>query len=91
MIYYSHIENGVVIFLKPVRLPDGTTLRVEAVGRPEEDFWESCSLDDLARRQAVSVPRSTDELLGGWPDDELEDRFDTAVRAWRDNELERSP
>ena len=85
MIYEGHVENGVVIFREPVPLPNGTPVRV-AAGAP--DFWESCSLDELARRQAVPVPAAVEEMLGGWPDDEINDGFEMAVASWRERELE---
>jgi hypothetical protein len=92
MVFKGHIENGVVVFPQPVSLPNGTPVRVEAVlPLPRTDFWESCSLDELARRQGVSVPRSMEEMQGGWPDDELADGFENAVRTWREGELEQAP
>ncbi|MBI3468660.1 MAG: hypothetical protein HY000_37130 [Planctomycetes bacterium] len=54
------------------------------------DFWESCSLDELARRQGLSASLPTEQMLGGWPDDELEDGFEAAVASWRQRELERT-
>jgi hypothetical protein len=90
MVYQGHIENGVVVFPEPVPLPNGTAVRVEAVGPHAADFWESCSLDELARRQGVSVPRSIQEVLGGWPEDEINDGFEKAVASWRERELEQA-
>jgi len=43
----------------------------------------------LARRQGVSVLESPEEMLGGWPDDELDDGFENVVASWRERELER--
>jgi hypothetical protein len=91
MQYQGHIENGVVVFPEPVPLPNGTAVRVEALVAGVADFWRSCSLDELARQQGVSVPRSTEEMLGGWPDDELDDGFEDVVSSWRESELEQSP
>jgi hypothetical protein len=91
MIYKGHIENGVVVFAEPVPLTAGTEVRVEAVALPTADFWESCSLDELARRQRVSALESLEEMLGGWPDDELDDGFENVVAAWRERELEQVP
>jgi hypothetical protein len=91
MIYTGRIENGVVVFTEPVPLTTGTEVRVEAVAPPAADFWESCSLDELACRQRVSVFESPEEMLGGWPDDELDDEFENAVASWRERELEQGP
>jgi hypothetical protein len=88
MIYRGHIENGVVVFAEPVPLAAGTEVRVEAVAPPGADFWESCSLEQLTRRQRVSARESPEEMLGGWPDDELDDGFENVVASWRKRELE---
>lgn len=88
MIYQGHIENGVVVFGEPVPLPNGTAVRVEAVAPSGGDFWESCSLDELARRQGLSLPKPAEEMLGGWPQDELDDGFENVVASWRERELE---
>ncbi len=90
MIYQGHVENGVVIFREPVPLPNGTAVRVEAVVPQPPDFWESSSLDELARCQGLSVPSSIEEMLGGWPDDEINDGFENVVVSWREHELEQA-
>ncbi len=90
MIFQGHIENGVVVFPEPVPYPNGTPVRVEAVTPSGVDFWESCTLEELTRRQGVTHPKSFEEMLGGWPGDELDDGFEDAVRSWRDTELEHS-
>jgi hypothetical protein len=89
MVYQGHIENGVVIFNQPVPLPNGTAVRVEPV-LTEPGFWESPSLDELARRQGVAAPKSIEEMIGGWPDDEIDDGFEKAVAFWRERELEQA-
>ena len=91
MVYQGHMENGVVVFRDPVPLPNGTAVRVEPVAPPLADFWESCILDELARRQGVALPKSPDEMLGGWPDDELDDGFENVVASGRERELEQLP
>jgi hypothetical protein len=87
MSYQGHISNGTVIFDEPVSLPEGTPVRVETVCLTT-DFWQSVSLGELARRQGVAAPRADEEVLGGWPADELNDGFEDAVRSWRESELE---
>jgi hypothetical protein len=72
------------------RSPDGTQVSVEAVVPPGVDFWESCSLEELARRQGVSLPQPSEEMLGGWPEDELDDGFEDEVASWRKRELEQT-
>jgi hypothetical protein len=88
MIYKGHGENGVVVFSEPVPLAPGTEVRVEPVLPPTADFWECCSLDELAQRQGVSAPESVDGIGGGWPEDELDDGFENAVTSWRRRERE---
>ncbi|HEV3449148.1 MAG TPA: hypothetical protein VG099_31215 [Gemmataceae bacterium] len=90
MVYQGRIENGVVVFREPVPLANGTAVRVEAAEAQAGEFWESCSLDELARRQGVPVPRSIQEVLGGWPEDELDDGFENVVASWRERELEQA-
>jgi hypothetical protein len=75
-----------VVLNEPLPLPDGTRVVVEPIPTADTDFWESTSLDELAHRQKVSPPRSPDDLLGGWPADELDDDFENAFRNWRDAE-----
>jgi hypothetical protein len=88
MIYQGRFENGVVIFGEPVPLANGTPVRVEPMEPAPVGFWEACSLDELVRRQGVAAPELTEETWGGWPDDELDDGFETAVASWRVRELE---
>jgi hypothetical protein len=80
------MENGVVVFHDPVPLPDGTPVLVEAVSPGSAAFWENCSLEELARRQHVSPPLSDEEMLGGWPQDEIADGLEEAVKSWRELE-----
>lgn len=88
MVYQGHMENGVVVFREPVPLLNGTAVRVEPVAPPSPDFWGSCSLDELACRQGIAIPTPADQMLGGWPDDELDDGFENIVMSWRERELE---
>ena len=88
MRYKGRVQNGVVVFAEPVQLAPGTEVHVEPVVPQGTDFWESCSLEELARQQGVSVPASADDMLGGWPDDELDDGFEDVIASWRERELE---
>jgi hypothetical protein len=91
MTYQGHIEKGLVVLEQPVPLPDGTPVRVEPLGLAPADFWQSCSLDELARRQGVSAPGAVEDLLTGWPTDELNDGFEDAFLRWREREREQRP
>jgi hypothetical protein len=86
MTFQGHIEKGMVVLDRPLPLPDGTPVRVEPIA--PADFWRSVSLDELANRQGVSEPGLVEDLLGGWPADELNDEFEGAFRRWREGELE---
>lgn len=88
MDFQGHVENGMVVLDQPLPLADGTPVRVEPISPVPADFWQSCFLDELASRQGVSVPKDFDEMLGGWPVDELNDGFEDAVVCWREQELE---
>ena len=95
MTYGGHIENGVVVFDRPVELPEGTEVRVEpllpVVHREtlgQEQFWQDRTLDEVAAEQGVKPVTDLDEALGGWPNDELDDGFEQAVASWREAEDE---
>ena len=91
MSFQGHIEKGMVVLDQPLPLPDGTLVRVEAITPVPTDFWQPSSLDELARRQGVSAPASFEDLLGGWPKDELHDDFEATFLGWRQRELEQRP
>jgi hypothetical protein len=91
MSFPGHIEKGMVVLDELLPLPDGTPVRVEPITHPPADFWESCSLDELAKRQGVSMPGVVADLFGGWPTDELNDGFEEAFLRWRERELEQRP
>jgi hypothetical protein len=88
MRFQGHVENGRIVLDQPLPLPDGTPVRVEPITAAPTDFWQSRSLEELAKDQGVSIPGSPEEQLGGWPADELDDDFEEAFRGWRDRELE---
>lgn len=90
MSFQGHIEKGMVVLNQPVPLPDGTPVLVEPVG-PLSDFWQSCALDELAKRQGVSTSGRVEDLYGGWPIEERDDDFEQAFRTWRERELEKRP
>jgi hypothetical protein len=89
--FQGRIEKGLVVLDQPLPLPDGTPVRVEAIAPVDTDFWQSSSLDELAKRQGVPAPGSVEDLLGGWPVDELHDDFEKTFLGWRQRELEQGP
>jgi hypothetical protein len=87
MTFQGHVENGMIVLKEPIPLPDGTPVVVEAKADAAH-FWRSHSLDELAQQQSVPTPRSSDDLLGGWPADEIDDNFEQELLTWRERELE---
>jgi hypothetical protein len=87
MVFEGHIENGMVVLGAPLPLPDGTPVRVEPI--TAAGFWQSLSLDELGQQQGVSAPGSFEELVGGWPAEDRDDDFETAVVRWREKELDK--
>jgi hypothetical protein len=88
MSFQGHVEKGMVILDRPLPLPDGTPVRVEPIAASADEFWQSYTLDELARRQGVTAPGSVEDLLGGWPADERDDDFEGAFLRWREGERE---
>ena len=83
----GHIQNGVVVFDEPIALPDGTQVRVEPITPAVSEFWHGVTLDVLAQRQGAAAAPA-EGIVGGWPEDELNDGFEDAVALWRRRELE---
>ena len=67
-----------MILDRPLPSPDGTSVHVEPIAVALDDFWRSCSLEELARLQGVTTPGRVEALLGGWPADERDDHFEEA-------------
>jgi hypothetical protein len=51
------------------------------------DFWQGASLEDLARQQGVRPVERLEDLLGGWPEDEVNDGFEIVLERWRQESL----
>jgi hypothetical protein len=90
MSFQGHIEKGMVVLNQPLPFPDGTPVRVEPVVLTSVANGESLSLVDLAKQQRIAIPRSVDELMGGWPADEVNDGFQQALEQWRRSESEQA-
>jgi hypothetical protein len=82
MNFEGRIKNGMVVTNQPLPLRDGTLVRVEPI-LPQSDFWKSKPIDELAREQGVSGSTTFEDLLGGWPADELDDGFEQCLEKWR--------
>lgn len=55
---------------------------------PVGDFWQRISLEELARRQGVQPVERFEDLLGGWPEDQIDDGFEEALARWHQESLE---
>ena len=54
-----------------------------------QNFWESPTLDELARSQNVQLMANARELYGTWPG-EVDDGFEVAIEALRHSSPKRS-
>ncbi|HYO12308.1 MAG TPA: hypothetical protein VE685_03820 [Thermoanaerobaculia bacterium] len=50
------------------------------------EFWERRSVEELARLQGTGPVESIEDLMGGWPPEEVDDGFEEAVLRWRRSE-----
>lgn len=51
------------------------------------EFWQGASFESLARQQGVHPVKRLEDLLGGWPEDEVNDGFEAALARWRQESL----
>jgi hypothetical protein len=47
------------------------------------EFWKSKSIEELAKEQGLEVPAELERFIGGWPQEELNDDFESAYVKWR--------
>lgn len=47
------------------------------------EFWSGPSLEELARMQNVRPVERLEEVVGGWPTEELQDGFEEELVRWR--------
>lgn len=86
-------DNGVIILTpeRPLRESPGSSKGMKApTARPQPppadvQFQEVLA---LAAAQGVKAVDSLETLCGGWPEDQLDDGFEVAVRQWRNDKLE---
>ena len=58
-----------------------------AVVRPRDPFWEGQSLDELIEEAGQMPVANFDALLGGWPEEEIDDDFENVYREERKRDL----
>jgi hypothetical protein len=47
------------------------------------EFWQAASFEELARQQGVRPVERLEDLLGGWPEEDVNDGFEGALEHWR--------
>jgi hypothetical protein len=52
-------------------------------GMSAGDFWSGPTMEELARMQNVRPVERLEDLIGGWPLEELEDGFEEELARWR--------
>lgn len=52
------------------------------------EFWSRPSLEELARTQNVRPVERLEQILGGWPKEELQDGFEKELARWREERVE---
>jgi hypothetical protein len=50
-------------------------------------FWRAATFEELAATQGVRPVGKSEEIMGGWPEDHLDDGFEDAIRAMRQEDL----
>jgi hypothetical protein len=50
------------------------------------DFWQRVPLEELARQQGVRPVERFEDLLGGWPEDQIDDGFEEVLERWRQHD-----
>ena len=63
---------------------------VRKIEPPVAEFWQRASFEDFARQQGVRPVEHLEELLGGWPEEDVNDGFEAALERWRQESLPRN-
>jgi hypothetical protein len=48
-----------------------------------DSFWQPKTFEEIALEQGVQPVKDFDALLGGWPEEDIDDGFEETVRHWR--------
>lgn len=48
-----------------------------------DPFKQSKTFEEIALMQGVQPVKNFEALLGGWPEEDINDNFEEAVRRWR--------
>jgi hypothetical protein len=52
-------------------------------GATPGEFWSGPNLEELAKMQDFRPVERLEEVLGGWPEEELQDGFEVELSGWR--------
>ncbi len=52
-----------------------------------DPFWHPKMPEEIALAQGVKPVEDFDALLGGWPEDELDDNFEETLSRWRNEKF----
>jgi len=88
--FTGRIEAVAILDIEPIEVGDDEVARSLPSGAPlPTDFWNPPTFEQLAEAQGVKPVTDFESILGGWPEDEIDDGFEEAVEAWRQDELVR--
>lgn len=59
------------------------SLTVQEIARRQDEYRRGLSFEEIARRQGVRPVERIEDLLGGWPPEQIDDGFEEAVIRWR--------
>ena len=48
-----------------------------------DPFWHSKTFEEMALMQGVQPVTHFEDLLGGWPEEDINDNFEETLRHWR--------
>jgi hypothetical protein len=55
----------------------------KSLGVNAGEFWSGPTLEELARMQNVRPVQRIEDVVGGWPAEELQDGFEEELARWR--------
>lgn len=67
----------------------GSNVQRSEIPKALNGFWQVETRDQLAAAQDVTEVLNIDSVRGTWPQDDLNDGFDVALRRWRGQDVER--
>ena len=78
----GRISRGNIELSEPVKLPEGTQVRVDVVPI-DSNFWKGKSVEELAAEQGVLPIHRLEDLAIDWPEEDSLDEFLALIREAR--------